>query len=308
MRSIQPHCTIKPSAYKPLAYKPAKESDAGISDARLSDAGNTHIYLTGGPVPRGIQGLSNLPKDHPGPGVTTYETFESFVVYRRVLLPITQVGRVSLINTGGSTSSHRTLPNIRWPVLTGRTIHLNNNLHVYPSPDILINPSTDQIHHCIYIVHIRGTNKEQFTIPVIPNHTLWKQYHSRWAPETNWRTPHVSPLGPPLSWRELATTRGCPDNPHPPTADHNYNPYTHDTLTHKYNHIQGPIVTVVIYILYFLLIFITWVIYSEKIFKTVTIFLFTSCNIDNISWNNLIIGYLQWCDFHIFSDWQVIDS
>ena len=55
-------------------------------------------------------------------------------------------------------------------------------------------------------------------------------YCSLWAPETNWRTLHVSPLGPPLLWREPATTRGCPDNPHPPTADHNYNPYTRDTI------------------------------------------------------------------------------
>ena len=80
-------------------------------------------------------------------------------------------------------------------------------------------------------------------ISVIPNHTLYKQYRSHWAPETNSLPPHVSPLGPPPSWRELATTRGCPDNPHPPTADHNYNPYTRGTITHKYNHIKGPIVT-----------------------------------------------------------------
>ena len=50
---------------------------------------------------------------------------------------------------------------------------LTQQLHVYPSPYILINPSADQIHHLIYnIVHIRGTNNEQFTIPVIPNDIL----------------------------------------------------------------------------------------------------------------------------------------
>ena len=43
--------------------------------------------------------------------------------------------------------------------------------------------------------------------------------------------------------RELATTRGCPDNPHPPTADHNYNPYTSDTATQKDIYTKGPIVT-----------------------------------------------------------------
>ena len=90
-----------------------------------------------------------------------------------VVIPLTHVGRVSLIYTGGASSSHRTLPNIGWPVQTGRTIHLNNKLHGYPSRDILINPSTDRIHHYLYtIVHICGTNKEQFTIPEIPNNTL----------------------------------------------------------------------------------------------------------------------------------------
>ena len=54
------------------------------------------------------------------------------------------------------------------------------------------------------------------------------------------------PLGPPPSWREPLTARGYPDNPHPPTADQNYNPYTRDTVTHKYNHINGPIVTLVL--------------------------------------------------------------
>ena len=53
----------------------------------------------------------------------------------------------------------------------------------------------------------------------------------------------VSPLGPPLSWREFATTRGCPDNPHTPTADHNYNLYTRDTVTHKDIYSNGPIIT-----------------------------------------------------------------
>ena len=74
-------------------------------------------------VPRGTQGLSDLPKDQPGLGETTYATSESSLCTNGVLLPITQVGRVSLLNTGGSTSTHRTLPNIGWPVQTGRTIH-----------------------------------------------------------------------------------------------------------------------------------------------------------------------------------------
>ena len=69
------------------------------------------------------QGLSNLPKDQPGLGETTYATSESSLCTNGVPLPITQVGRVSLLNTGGSTSTHRTLPNIGWPVKTGRTIH-----------------------------------------------------------------------------------------------------------------------------------------------------------------------------------------
>ena len=90
-----------------------------------------------------------------------------------MFLPFTHVGRVSLIYTGGVSSSHRTPPNIGWPVQTGRTIHFNNKLHGYPSPDILINPSTDRMHHYLYTIeHICGTNKEQFTIPAIPNNTL----------------------------------------------------------------------------------------------------------------------------------------
>ena len=63
------------------------------------------------------------------------------------LLTITHLGRVSLITAGGATSSHQTLLNIGWPAQTGRTIHFDNKSHVYPSPDTLINPSTDRIHN-----------------------------------------------------------------------------------------------------------------------------------------------------------------
>ena len=95
--------------------------------------------------------------DYPTPATPTSISLEVF-------LPFTHIGRVSFIYTGGASSSHRTPPNIGWPVQTGRTIHLDNKLHGYPSPDILINPSTDRIHHYLYtIVHICGTNKEQFT-------------------------------------------------------------------------------------------------------------------------------------------------
>ena len=118
----QPHCSIQPSAYEPPTYKPAEESDAGLSDAGLSDAGNTHNYLTG--VPAG--------------GFPT----------------ITHVGRVSLILIQGVSSSHRTRLYIGWPVRTGLTIHFNNESHKYPSPDIITNPSTGRIHHCLYISYI----------------------------------------------------------------------------------------------------------------------------------------------------------
>ena len=57
----------------------------------------------------------------------------------------THVVQVSLIYTGGASSLHRTLPNIGWPVQTGRTIHSNHKLHVYPLPDITTNPSADHI-------------------------------------------------------------------------------------------------------------------------------------------------------------------
>ena len=86
--------------------------------------------------------------------------------------------------------------------------------------------------------------QETITIPVIFNYTFYKQYRSHWAPETNWLPPHVSPLGPPPSWRELATTCGCPDNQHPPTAVITTIRKPATLLhTHKYNHIKGPIVT-----------------------------------------------------------------
>ena len=42
-------------------------------------------------------GPSNLPKDQPGIGETTYETSGSFLCTGGVLLAITQLGRVSLI-------------------------------------------------------------------------------------------------------------------------------------------------------------------------------------------------------------------
>ena len=90
-----------------------------------------------------------------------------------MFLTITHVGRVSLIFTRGVSSSHRTTPNIGWPVQTGSTIQFDNKSHNYPSPDIITNPSTDRIHHYLYnIVHICGNIKKQFTIPAIPNNTL----------------------------------------------------------------------------------------------------------------------------------------
>ena len=51
-----------------------------------------------------------------------------------------------------------------------------------------------------------------------------------WAPETNCPSHRLVP----------------PRQRHPPTADHNYNPSTCDTITHKHNHIKGPIVTLII--------------------------------------------------------------
>ena len=75
-------------------------------------------------------------------------------------------------NSGITHFKHSTAlvePNIGWPVQTGRTIY--NKLNSYPSPDILINPYTDRIHHYLYTIeHICGTNKEQFTIPAITHY------------------------------------------------------------------------------------------------------------------------------------------
>ena len=61
-----------------------------------------------------------------GLGETAYTTSDPSLCTNWILLPNTQVGRVSLLNTGGSTSSHQTLPNIGWPVETCRTIHYTN--------------------------------------------------------------------------------------------------------------------------------------------------------------------------------------
>ena len=83
---------------------------------------------------------------------------------------ITHIGRVSLyiliMLMRGVSSSHRTRLNIGWPVQTGRTIHFTNESHKYPSPDIITNPSTGQIHHYLYnIVHICGNIKKQLQFP-----------------------------------------------------------------------------------------------------------------------------------------------
>ena len=97
----------------------------------------------------------------------------SRTIHEQFMIISLGLGRASLITTGGTTSSHRTLPNIGWPVQTSRTIHFNSKLHVYPSPDTLINPSTDRIHHQFHnIVHINVTIKKQFTTPVIHNNTI----------------------------------------------------------------------------------------------------------------------------------------
>ena len=70
---------------------------------------------------------------------------------------------MSLIYTGCASSSHRTLPNIGWPVQTGRTIHLNNKLHGYPSPDIPINLLIEYIIiyilSYIYVAQTRNTSQ-----------------------------------------------------------------------------------------------------------------------------------------------------
>ena len=72
----------------------------------------------------GTQSFSNLPKDRPGLGETAYTISEPSLLTNGVLLPNTQVGRVSLLNTGGST--HRTLPNIGWPVEAAQSTKYTN--------------------------------------------------------------------------------------------------------------------------------------------------------------------------------------
>ena len=56
---------------------------------------------------------------------------------------IADLGRDSLIYTGGTASLHRI---IGWPEQTGHTIHFPIKLHTDPSSDTLYNPSADQIH------------------------------------------------------------------------------------------------------------------------------------------------------------------
>ena len=77
---------------KPSAYEAPAYKPAEESDAGLSDAA-TPTSISGG-----------------------------------VFLPFAHVGRVSLEYTGGASSSHRTPPNIGWPVQTGRTIHLDTHI------------------------------------------------------------------------------------------------------------------------------------------------------------------------------------
>ena len=67
--------------------------------------------------------LGNLPKDQPGLGETTYYTEGSFLCVGRAISTIADLGRDSLIYTGGTASLYRTLPNVGWPEQTGHTIH-----------------------------------------------------------------------------------------------------------------------------------------------------------------------------------------
>ena len=73
--------------------------------------------------PRGTQGFGNLPKDLPGLGETTYTTSESSLRTNGVLLPNTQVGRVSLLPQEVPPPSSGLCRDIVWPVQTGPTIH-----------------------------------------------------------------------------------------------------------------------------------------------------------------------------------------
>ena len=103
----QPHNNIifKPSTYKPPAYKPAEESEAGLSKAGLSQ-----------PRHRG----SRQPPQGPA---WPWGNYLLDVGGLSSVSTIADLGRDSLIYTGGTASLYRTLPNVGWPEQTGHTIH-----------------------------------------------------------------------------------------------------------------------------------------------------------------------------------------
>ena len=121
----------------------AEYQTAGIQGRRNNPtAGNTHNRPTGGPLSPAthgvntviwehcfskLQGFSNLPKDRPGLGEKAYTTSEPSLFTNGVLLPNTQVGRVSLLNTGGSTSTLRGLCRILGDLWRQATQSTNTN-------------------------------------------------------------------------------------------------------------------------------------------------------------------------------------
>ena len=102
--------------------------------------------------PRGTQGFGNLPKDRPSLGETTNTTSESCLCTNRVLLPNTQVGRVSLLTQEVLPPHSGLCQYIGWPVETGSTIHYNANQFLYTFLDIQITLSTALK---LYYVHFR---------------------------------------------------------------------------------------------------------------------------------------------------------
>ena len=109
--------------------RPGKHPQPPLGTQRGSRPGydspgeSTHIRPSEVLCLRGTQGFGNLPKDRPGLGETTYTTSESSLCTNGVLLPNTQIGRVSLLTQEVLPPHSGLCRYIGWPVETGHTIH-----------------------------------------------------------------------------------------------------------------------------------------------------------------------------------------
>ena len=103
--------------------QPPLGTQRGSGPGYDSPGESTHIRPTGGPLSPRYTGFQQPPQGPAWPGETTYTTSKSSLYTNGVLLPNTQVGRVSLLTMEVLPPHSGLCRYIGWPVETGRTIH-----------------------------------------------------------------------------------------------------------------------------------------------------------------------------------------